>query len=284
MTSSALGTLWIVATPLGNPGDLSPRAKEILEGAAHVLAEDTRRAGQLFARCGMKHHGFSSFHDHNEEERLPRVLEALEGGQQVALISDAGTPLLSDPGFRLVRACRERGIVVKPVPGPSAPVTALCASGLPPLPFVFLGFPPRKEGEREAFFAPYASLPATLIFFERKDRLGETLGTAYTLLGERELCVARELTKTYEEFIHLPLSRYAELSDALLGELTILLGPPCPGASRHTEEDVLALIAKEVARGGKPKEVARRVQLQIMGWSAKDVYKLMQGISSVQAS
>ena len=163
--SSALGTLWIVATPLGNPGDLSPRAKETLEGATLVLAEDTRRAGQLFARCGMKHHGFSSFHDHNEEERLPRVLEALESGQQVALISDAGTPLLSDPGFRLVRACRERGIPVKPVPGPSAPVTALCASGLPPLPFVFLGFPPRKEGERETFFAPYATLPVTLIFF-----------------------------------------------------------------------------------------------------------------------
>ena len=156
--SSNSGTLWIVATPLGNPGDLSPRAREVLETADGILAEDTRRAGLLLSRCGLNvTTPFTSFHDHNEEARLPQVLELLQAGKTLALVSDAGTPLLSDPGYRLVRACRKAGIRVSPVPGPSAPVAALSASGLPPQPFVFLGFLPRKKAEQEAALRPYAS-------------------------------------------------------------------------------------------------------------------------------
>jgi len=141
------GTLFIVATPLGNTEDLSPRARRVLAAADAVLAEDTRRSGLLFQRLGLTARRFLSFHDHNEAQRLPQVLAWLAEGQSLALISDAGTPLLSDPGFRLVRAAREAGHAVVPVPGPSAPVTALSACGLPPQPFVFLGFLPRKPGE-----------------------------------------------------------------------------------------------------------------------------------------
>ena len=152
--SSNSGKLWIVATPLGNPGDLSPRARDVLSRAHRVLAEDTRRTGRLLAECGVETHGFLSLHDHNEEERVPGIIALLREGHDLALVSDAGTPLLSDPGFRLVRACRNEGLTVSPVPGPSAPAAALSACGIPPLPYAFLGFAPRKQGEREAFFTP----------------------------------------------------------------------------------------------------------------------------------
>ncbi len=266
--------LWVVATPLGNPGDFSPRARIVLGDADLVLAEDTRRAGLLFARCGLEAKRFVSLHEHNEAKRLPQVLEELQSGKVAALISDAGTPLLSDPGFRLVRACREAGLRVSPVPGPSAPLAALCASGLPPQPFVFLGFPPRKAGEQESFFAPYAALDATLIFFERKDRVAETLARAHGVLGPREACIARELTKTYEEFIVFRLGGELPFVD-LLGELTIILGPPEKG-ERTPQREVSALLAQKASQGLKPRELARLVQGEVCGWTAKDVYRLLQ--------
>ncbi len=272
---SNLGKLWIVATPLGNPGDLSPRARDVLTSAHIILAEDTRRAGQLLSRCTITAQGFLSFHDHNEEARLPQVLDMLMQGKELALISDAGTPLLSDPGYRLVRACRAAGIAVAPLPGPSAPIAALSASGLPPQPFIFLGFPPRKRSDQEAFFNPYKLLPATLIFFERKDRIIPTLSLVHSLLGKREACIARELTKTYEEFILFALADYAKLPENLLGEITVLIGPPCE-ESRSPDSVVHALIEEESALGGKPKEVARRVQERAIGWSSKEIYLLMQ--------
>lgn len=271
--SSNLGRLWVIATPLGNPGDLSPRAREILARSDAVLAEDTRRAGLLLARCAVAARAFISFHDHNEEKRLPQILEALADGKELALISDAGTPLLSDPGYRLVRACRKHGLAVSPVPGPSAPAAALCASGLPPQPFVFLGFPPRKQADQKAFFAPYAALHATLVFFERKDRLAATLGIAYALLGLREVCIARELTKTHEEFILFPLG--TPVPEELRGELTVLVGPPLDDA-RDEESTVRSVIAEESARGGKPRDVARRVLDRVTGWTGKEVYRIMR--------
>ena len=208
--------LWVVATPLGNPGDLSPRAREVLEGADTVLAEDTRRAGLLCQRCGVKAKRFMSFHDHNEESKLDEVLGLLDEGRTLALISDAGLPLVADPGYRLVRACRAAGIPVSVVPGPSAPVTALAGSGIAPQPFAFLGFLPRSRSDQEKTLAPFANLALTLIFFERKDRLGETLSAAHAVLGPRELCIARELTKTHEEYI--------------LGRLEDGVAPHCRGA------------------------------------------------------
>jgi len=262
-----------VATPLGNPGDLSPRAGEVLASVSGILAEDTRKTGSLFARCGVSASAFTSFHDHNEEARLPQVLAWLKEGKSLALVSDAGTPLLSDPGYRLVRACRSEGIPVSPVPGPSAPLAALSASGLPPYPFAFLGFAPRKKAEREAFFAPWAAISATLVFFERKDRLEETLDSAFAALGRREACIARELTKQYEEFLFFVLGEHHPLPE-LLGEITVVLGPP-DERSRSGMDEVDTVLREESARGGRMKEVAARAQARLRGWSAKELYGYM---------
>ena len=211
--------LWIVATPLGNPGDLSPRAREVLASADLVLAEDTRRTARLLRECGIETRRLLSFHDHNETERQEGVLRLLREGQCVALVSDAGTPLLADPGYRLVRACRKEGLAVSPLPGPSAPVTALSAAGIPPLPHSFLGFLPRDASGRDALFTAFAHVPGALIFFERKDRLKESLAQAARILGPRELAVCRELTKEHEEFIVGRLEESDQLPDELLEEI-----------------------------------------------------------------
>lgn len=274
--SSNSGILQIVATPLGNPGDLSPRAREALSHADGVLAEDTRRAGLLFARWGLTPPPFTSLHDHNEEERLAGILERLRAGERLALISDAGTPLLSDPGFRLVRACREQGLRVSPVPGPFAAAAALCACGLPPQPFVFLGFAPRKAGERRAFFRPFADLAASLVFYERKDRLPATLKAAAEVLGPREGCIARELTKVHEEFLSFRLDSPDDLPHDLLGEITVLLGPPPQGA-RSPEAVVDKILAEEEAAGGGAREAARRARERTRGWTARELYGRLQG-------
>lgn len=271
----AAGTLWVVATPLGNDGDLSPRAAEILAGADEVLAEDTRRAGQLFKRLGIdRSGGFVSFFEHNEEKRLSMAIDWLEQGKTLALISDAGTPLLSDPGFRLVRACRERSIPVHPVPGPSAPLAALSACGLPPLPFTFLGFPPRKDGQIRKFFETHAATGATLVFFERKSRLADVLGVAGEVLGDREFCIARELTKDFEEFIYGRLANLDEVSLDLRGEITVIVAPP-ESTGRSSEELVAEILEQERETGDKPKQIARRVAEKVQGWTAKEIYALM---------
>jgi len=280
VTSSNLGKLWIVATPLGNPGDLSPRAREILVDADVVLAEDTRRSGILLSTCGIAAKRFVSLHDHNEKTRLKSVLAELQSGAVIALVSDAGTPLISDPGYQLVRACREAGIVVSPVPGPSSPIAALSASGLPPMPFTFLGFPPRAAGDIRKFFTPFASLESTLIFFERKDRLVETLTLAHEILGERAGCIARELTKTFEEFLPFTLNKQVETTfkhHEFLGEITVVIGPP--QRLTMTPEDEVLGIAREqkiLSPEAKPREIARRVQRLADGWSVDGIYMLLQ--------
>lgn len=269
-----------MATPLGNPGDLSPRARTTLGEADIILAEDTRRSGSLLAACGIEAKRFVSLHDHNEKNRVPSILEELRNGARAALVSDAGTPVVSDPGYLLVKACREAGIDASPIPGPSAPLAALAASGLPPSPFVFLGFPPRGKGDIRKFFAPYAALDATLVFFERKDRLPATLGVLYPLLGERQGCVAREMTKTYEEFIPFTLdenvkSRLEEKE--LLGEITVVLGPPLLTATTPKNEVFEKAAEQKLANpDAKPRELARLVQSHVSGWSVGDVYALLQ--------
>lgn len=273
MSSTLPPALWVVATPLGNPGDLSPRAREVLESVHTVLAEDTRRAGQLCARCGVAVQRFTSFHDHNETERLSGLLERMRGGETFALISDAGLPLVADPGYRLVRACREAGLPVSVVPGPSAPVTALAGSGIAPQPFVFFGFLPRTRADMEAVLAPYAALSVTLIFFERKDRLPETLGVAHAVLGSRELCIARELTKTHEEYLRGRLESPPDVS-GILGEITVVVGPP-ETVAVTSREALEVLIREESQHGGSPRDVARRVQARSQGWTVKAVYAML---------
>lgn len=267
--------LWVVATPLGNPGDLSPRAREVLQAADIVLAEDTRRAGTLFKQTGVSVRKLASFHDHNEEAKARPFVDAMKEGAVLALVSDAGMPLFSDPGYRLVRLARQEGLDVSVVPGPSAPLTALAASGIAPQPFTFLGFPPRKRSEQERFFGEFRAVRTTLVFFERKNRLAETLAAAHAVLGPRELCVARELTKTHEEFILSRLENHADVPQDLLGEITVVIGPP-EQAERPTEEDVLTLVEEESALGGKPRDIARRVRERAPGWSVDDIYGLMR--------
>ena len=271
---SAEGRLYMVATPIGNREDLSPRARRILETCDLVLAEDTRRALAMCHELGIRPRAVTSFHDHNEQEKQDAVLARLAAGQSLALVTDAGTPLIADPGFRLVRAARARGFTVHPVPGPSAPVAALSAAGLPPLPYTFLGFLPRDNAGRRQMLSAFAEAPTTLAFFERKDRLADTLAVAREILGPRQAAVCRELTKTHEEFILFRLEDASRAPDGLLGEITVLIGPP-EACARTDEAEVMALLDEESTGGDRPRDIARRVQARVRGWSVKEVYALL---------
>lgn len=220
------GRLLVVATPIGNLDDLSPRARRAFEEADLVACEDTRHTGLLLSRLGIKR-PLVSLHEHNERQRLPRLLAALERGETVALASDAGTPLVSDPGYLLVREAVARGVPVVPVPGPSALLAALVASALPPHPFTFCGFPPPKRGRRRSFYRRFAGLDHTLVVYESPHRLAASLADALEVLGDRPAAVARELTKLHEEVLRGRLSEVlAELEgrESLKGEFVIVLG------------------------------------------------------------
>jgi 16S rRNA (cytidine1402-2'-O)-methyltransferase len=268
------GTVWIVATPLGNLGDFSPRARQTLEDVDLILAEATRRAGHLLQLAGIAGKRLISLHEHNESARIDEVLELLAQGLDAAVISDAGTPLIADPGYRLVAACRRAGVRVVPVPGPCAPITALMASGLPPYPFVFLGFPPRKTGEARALFGAYAGITATLVFFERKNRVLPTLELLHEVLGEREFCLARELTKKHEQFINGRLGQAPEMEGELLGEVTVVIGPP-EEVAETAQAEVLELVRRKVREGMRPKDAARAVRGMTQGWSVKRIYEMI---------
>ena len=270
---STQATLWVVATPLGNLGDLSPRAREVLEFADVILAEDTRRTGLLFVRVGLPKPRLVSLHEHNEQARITAVIGFLKQGLSVAVVSDAGTPLIADPGYKVVREVREAGFPVVPVPGPAAPITALMACGLPPYPFTFLGFLPRKHGDIRKTLAPFADLGMTLVFFDRKSRVAASLQVAFEVLGDREFCLARELTKEHEEFIHGRLGPDLELQE-LRGELTVIIAPQDKPSPMADKDEILRLLQLELQKGDKPKQAAKRVAAMVEGWSAKDVYDL----------
>ncbi|MCF8104625.1 MAG: 16S rRNA (cytidine(1402)-2'-O)-methyltransferase [Desulfohalobiaceae bacterium] len=272
--SSNSPRLWVVATPIGNPGDISERARNVLAAADLVCAEDTRQAGLLFKRLGISGGRFYSLFEQNEEKRIKTVLRCLERGDSVALISNAGSPLISDPGYLLVRTCREKGFRVSPVPGPSAPMAALTASGLPTHPFTFLGFMPRKNKERQRTLAPFAEIKTTLIFFERKSRLLDSLEAAFTVLGDREACLSRELTKPYEEFIVFRLAESKRLDIELRGEFTVVIGPPEREAGRTPVGELQDLLRKRLRSEGRPQEIVRDVQGLVRGWDRKSVYRV----------
>ena len=204
------GTLHVVATPIGNLGDLSPRAQETLRDVAAICAEDTRHTRRLLAHFGIEAE-LVALHEHNEQQQAGRLVERLQAGESLALVSDAGTPLVSDPGFRLVRAAREAGIRVSPVPGPSALVAALSVAGLPSDRFVFEGFLPAKAGGRRERLQQLAGEPRTLIFYESSHRIAETLEDMAQAFGpHRHAALARELTKLCETVLDGPLSALAE--------------------------------------------------------------------------
>jgi 16S rRNA (cytidine1402-2'-O)-methyltransferase len=222
----------LVSTPIGNLGDLTPRAREALRAADLILCEDTRHTARLLTAIGVKGK-LQPLHEHNEDASIPAVIGMLLQGRRVALVSDAGVPLVSDPGYRLVRAAIAAGVIIGAVPGPNAAITALVLSGLPPLPFLLLGFPPPRQAARRAAFgriraAERAGLSATLIWYEAPHRLAETLADMADAFGARAAAVARELTKRFEEVRRGSLSELAThyAADAARGEVTIVVGPP----------------------------------------------------------
>jgi 16S rRNA (cytidine1402-2'-O)-methyltransferase len=220
------GRLLIVATPIGNLDDLSPRARAAFESADLIACEDTRHTGRLLAHLGVKK-PLVSLHEHNERQRLPRLLADLQEGKTIAVASDAGTPLLSDPGFLLVREAAALGVRIEPIPGPAAPLAALVVSGLPPYPFTFAGFPPPKTGKRRAFYQHWKDLGHTLVVFESPHRLLASLEDALAELGDRPVAVARELTKLHEEVLRGKLSEVLEAlkgRPALKGEFVVVIG------------------------------------------------------------
>jgi 16S rRNA (cytidine1402-2'-O)-methyltransferase len=220
------GKLLVVATPIGNLDDLSPRARAAFEAADLVACEDTRHTGRLLSHLGIKK-PLISLHEHNERQRLPRLLAELEEGKTVAVASDAGTPLLSDPGFLLVREAAARGVRIEPIPGPAAPLAALVVSGLPPYPFTFAGFPPPKSGKRRSFYKGWAELGHTLVVFESPHRLLPSLEDALAELGDRPAALARELTKMHEEVLRGKLSEILEEMKSrpgIKGEMVLVIG------------------------------------------------------------
>jgi 16S rRNA (cytidine1402-2'-O)-methyltransferase len=255
--------LHIVATPIGNLGDLSPRAADTLRRAHRILAEDSRVTAKLLAHIGTKV-PMSRYDDHTSSEERERIVERL-GTEAIALVSDAGTPLISDPGFKLVRAARGAGHAVYTVPGPSAVIAALTLAGLPTDRFLFLGFLPAKAKARAEAIAEVAQVRATLVLYESGPRLAEALAALGEQLGDREAAVAREITKLHEECVTGTLSELAErYSDAApKGEIVIVVGPPA-AAQEASESDLDAALDEALTRLSPSRaaaEVAERLKV-----------------------
>jgi 16S rRNA (cytidine1402-2'-O)-methyltransferase len=270
------GRLSVCATPIGNLGDVTLRVLETLRTADVVLAEDTRVTRKLFAR-----HGISSplepYHAHNLEKRTPAVIERIAAGSHVALVSDAGTPGISDPGAHIVDACIAAGIPVEVLPGPSAIIAALVASGLPTHAFYFGGFLPRKKGDRSRRLAALGELDATLVFYESPKRTAATAAALAEALPGRDGCMVRELTKLYEEIVRAPLDELAAMlaeRGAIKGEVVLLVGPRPRGARDEVDEQaVYARIEQLMETGVSRTEAVKRTADEI-GVGRNEVYRI----------
>ena len=265
------GSILLVATPIGDVRDASPRVIAALEGADIIAAEDTRRALALASRLGIKLGGrLIALHDHNEAEKAASIVEAARGGARVVFVSDAGMPTVSDPGFRLARAAIDAGVPLSVLPGPSAPLVALALSGLPSDRFAFEGFLPRKDGEATRYLQDLATDPHTLIFFESPRRAAATLTRmAEVLGGDRRAALCRELTKDYEEVRRGTLGELAEGADSILGEVTIVVA----GYERSARaEDHVGAVLALAAEGMRLKDAAAEVAAAT-GARKNDLYK-----------
>jgi 16S rRNA (cytidine1402-2'-O)-methyltransferase len=273
------GKLLIVGTPIGNLSDLSPRAIEALRSADLILCEDTRHTRKLLTHFSIDR-PTASFHEHNEDAKAGDYVERIAGGETMAMVSDAGMPLVSDPGYRLVRLARERGIVVEPVPGPFAGVLALVASGIAPVPFTFFGFAPHRHGERLGFYRSIASLGHTAIVYESPERIADSLEDALEVLGDVEITVAREMTKLHEELLHGRLSEVATTlrgREVIRGEITVVFG----AAAREVTAAPSGEVAAEFERlraGGMRRNDAVKVIAEKFGMRKNDVYRLLLGV------
>jgi 16S rRNA (cytidine1402-2'-O)-methyltransferase len=267
--------LYVVATPIGNLGDLSLRAREVLARVDLVAAEDTRRTRTLMIAVGRPDAPIRRLDEHASEAQIDALAEELAAGRSVAVVSDAGTPSVSDPGPAIVRAARARGVRVVPLPGPSAVVTALSASGYAASAFSFLGFLPRGGPQRTQALARVQASEDAVVFFEAPPRVTETLQDLARMQPSRRAFVARELTKLHEEHLEGTLEELAAgaASREWLGELTVVLAPFEAPAVAESEAEVVAKVDAALARGDRPKDLAERLALDT-GWSKRDLYQL----------
>ncbi len=267
------GKLYVVGTPIGNVDDLSPRARDVLAKADVVAAEDTRHTRGLLSRIGVESR-LIAYHEHNEAERVPELLEQLARGLSVALVSDAGTPLISDPGWRLVNAAQAAGVTVVPVPGPCAAIAALCAAGLPTDHFVFEGFLPRRDAARAERLDELRHESRTIVFYEAVHRIGETCAALRVAFGdERRAALARELTKTHEQIVTGTLAELEGLLGSripLLGEFVIVVA----GAAAAAPDEVEARRVYELLNAELPPDQALKLTAAITGVARNALYRL----------
>ena len=267
------GTLYVVATPIGNLEDITLRALRVLREVDLIACEDTRQTHKLLDHYGIQKPAVS-YHEHNEAARAPELVQKLAAGASIALVSDAGTPLVSDPGYRLVRHAVENGIRVEPVPGPSALLSALAASGLPTDAFHFVGFLPPRSAQRKKALARFKDEAATVVFYEAPHRVLETLADIEEVLGERPVVLAREITKLHEEFVRGTAAELRRSHLTLKGEFTLLIGKAVGGEVRDERpipEAVGAFLRAGMSRMDAMKAVARE-----RGVSKRDVYREME--------
>ena len=271
------GTLFLVATPIGNLADITHRALQVLRDVDLIACEDTRHTHKL-----LQHYGIDtktiSYHEHNEQQRATELIELLKQGSDVAIVSDAGTPSISDPGFRLVRAAVESEIPIVPLPGPSALISALIAAGLPTDQFFFGGFLPARSGARRARFDELRSVPGTLIFYEAPHRLAASLSDAHEILGEREAVVARELTKLHEEIRRGRLSELAEHYSTVeqpRGEIVLLIDRTVlnDAAAESAQSTSVAALVKQFETDGLDHRAALKKAARELGLSRAEAYR-----------
>ncbi|MFO0760164.1 MAG: 16S rRNA (cytidine(1402)-2'-O)-methyltransferase [Byssovorax sp.] len=276
MSASGQGTsgrLFVVATPIGNLGDITLRAIETLRAADRVLAEDTRRTRALLSHLGITGKSVDRLDAHAEQDAIPRVIERLLGGESVALCTDAGTPIVSDPGALLIQAAIQAGVPVVPIPGASAVLAALALSGLGAGGFRFLGFLPRSGPERREAIARVDGTPEAVVLFESPQRLDETLRDLAAVMPAREAVVARELTKLHEEATRGTLGALAAAeAREWLGEVTLVLGPRAEAeAEKPSDDEIARRIQAELARGRRAKDVAEELSLTL-GVPKREMY------------
>ena len=272
-----MSTLYLVATPIGNLEDMSVRALRILRQVNCIAAEDTRQTSKL-----LKHYDIQtpsiSFHEHSKRSKLDHLLGKLDEGD-MALVSDAGTPLLNDPGYELVREALEAGHEVSPIPGPSAPIAALVASGLPAENFLYLGYLPRKSSDRRRILREVSALVYTLIFLETPHRLLDALKDMFEELGDRELTVARELTKLHEEFFRGRISTALDYynTNQPRGEITLILAGNREEVEIWPEERLLSALKDAKSQGVTPAQIAKQLAGE-SGWPRREIYQLLIGM------
>ena len=269
------GTLYLVATPIGNLADITHRALQVLKDVDLIACEDTRHTHKL-----LQHYGITtktiSYHEHNEQQRTSHLIDLLKQGSDVAVVSDAGTPAISDPGFRLVRAAIENDVAVVPVPGPSALISALVAAGLPTDEFFFAGFLPPRTNARRTRLGELKTVPGTLIFYEAPHRLAGTLKDAYEILGEREAVVARELTKLHEEIKRGRLSELASFyvdEENPRGEIVVVIDRNVIGESTSETEASIAALVDQFEQDGLDHRAALKKAARELGLSRAEAYR-----------